>query len=166
MSIITARTVRGRRGHRLGNLGFSLIQQPITATSVTPEPTPAVRFVMPDMGGPSILGAGAFNLPQPELAERFGAPPPVVASDVAPEPSPQVTLFIPAFSPTQPVVDTTGEVVSETTSPGSGMNAEATPYISDVSPAVVPQREAWKTWLPIGLVVVGIAGAVWVLRRK
>ncbi len=139
VSIVQARRVRGTRGIRLGNLGFSNITQQITVQDMANAVPPAPSFQMPlstQPGGSRRIQDILFSSPAPQ--------PPAV-------------------------IDTSGEVISETSAPlpnaEGGDQVGAGYVVSDLSPALVPTRAAWKTWLPIGLVVAGIAGAVFVLRK-
>lgn len=140
VSIVQARRVRGTRGIRLGNLGFANISQQITVQDMANAVPPAPSFQMPlaaQPGGSRRIQDLLFSSPAPQASSQ--------------------------------VIDTSGEVVSETSAPlpnaEGGDQVGAGYVVSDLSPAVVPTRAAWKTWLPIGLVVAGIAGAVFILRK-
>jgi hypothetical protein len=154
MSFVTARRVRGTRGHRLGNLGFAMIDKQIQVveTSTTGTPTPPRTF--------TAVNAVATSVP--------------TITEQAP-----VMFFLPMGGDPEPppaVIDTDGEVISESSSPAPGITplppglmldgSGAPAQVTDLSPTLVPTRPAWKTWLPIGLAVAGIAGAVYILRKK
>lgn len=77
---------------------------------------------------------------------------------------------------TSQIVDTDGQIVGEQRIPAptdpalnagdiAAQQAQAG-VVTDISPAMVPSGPAWKIWLPIGMAVVGIGAAVWILRRK
>ena len=169
-----------RRARRRGNLGLTVspsFSSGYTAAMPSSMQTTIEHGLDLSMGPSPLtmqtLQSSAYQMPAPSAIPMFDNTPSLQPTvEAAPTPTVIEPVAIPLFFPTgtQPptVVDTTGEVVSETTAPlpGSPGGPSTSPYVSDINPAVAAPREAWKTWLPIGLVVAGIAGAVWILRKK
>jgi hypothetical protein len=77
---------------------------------------------------------------------------------------------------TSQIVDTDGQIVGEQRIPAptdpalnagdAGAQQAQAGVVTDISPSMVPSVPAWKIWLPIGVAVVGIGTAVWILRKK
>jgi len=143
--------MRGTGRIRLGGLGFTLVQQPISVADSSTTSVPQQPPIVP-------------------LTDLMVVQPNVRDYETALRAAGAFSAFSTSGPPQQDVIDTDGEVISEQTSPGvitdPGLTAAESGVISDISPTLVPRREAWKTWLPIGIAVVGIAGAVWILRKK
>jgi len=84
---------------------------------------------------------------------------------------PETPSVMPDLPPVTSYVDTGGETVEERRTPEQAFEASmqevTSPTITDVDPvATAPRLGGAKVWIPIALAVAGIAGAVWILRRK
>lgn len=165
MSFVTARRVRKQRGHRLGGLGFALIDRTISVADVSSSGVPAPA-PEPYQQVTGVATSFSPMAPTPSFRPVVGA-----STSFAPmAPEQPMVFFLPGVEgPPPAVIDTDGEVISETSVPmptDQGFDAAAAGVVTDLSPTLVPTRPAWKTWLPIGIAVLGIAGAVLILRKK